>query len=124
MATRLLKVKSAYFGVSCWCRAFTHLRLRAFVWVFRVHESSCMLCVQPLRNAVSAGTCSISMQLASPQIAKPKTVIGNPVSQPQTAAGKPSTCMSLLYMRPYAQGIMHAAHTCLQEPVVCTHGLP
>jgi ATP-dependent Clp protease adapter protein ClpS len=45
----------------------------------------------PLRDAASAARCSISMQLASPQIAKPKVNIGNPVSQPQTAAGKPKT---------------------------------
>jgi len=31
------------------------------------------------------------MQLSSPQIARPKVSISNPVAQPQTAAGKPKT---------------------------------
>eukprot|EP00802_Teleaulax_amphioxeia_P022099 Tamp_22512.p1 GENE.Tamp_22512~~Tamp_22512.p1 ORF type:complete len:170 (-),score=41.79 Tamp_22512:248-757(-) len=45
----------------------------------------------PLRDAGCATTCSISMQLASPQIAKPKVNIGNPMVGPQQAAGKPKT---------------------------------
>ena len=66
-------------GICCDCVCSCNSARVSILWSF-----------QPLRDVSSVAKCSISMQLASPQIAKPKVNIGNPVSQPQTAAGKPS----------------------------------